>query len=73
MLVCGAFFVGVESKMRSRGTKSEAEAVIVNWGTLGQPKESSNIGLIEAFSAGSDYLRRFFFLFMLAGDARPGA
>ena len=38
-----AFCYGSNSKMRPRGTKSEAAAVIMNWGTQ---KESSNIGFI---------------------------
>ena len=46
----GAFFVGFNNKIRPRGTKSEAAAVIMSWGPQ---KESSNIGFIGALSAGN--------------------
>ena len=59
-LCVGPSFVGLKGKIRARGTKSEAAVVIVNWGTLGTQIESSNIGLIGAISAGSDYLRGCF-------------
>ena len=59
MIMVGLFFVGFKRKIRPRGTESEAAAVIVNWGTSGTQKESSNIGLIGTLSAGTDYLRGF--------------
>ena len=48
----GPLFVGFNSKIRPRGTKSEAPVVIVNLETLETQKESSNIGLIGTLSAG---------------------
>jgi len=66
----GSFFVGFKGKIRPRGTKSEAAVVIVNWGTLGTQKESSNIGLIGTLSAGAHYLRGF--LTFLCWPGMPG-
>ena len=70
MIVFGAFFVGYNSKIRTRRTKSEAAVGIMNWGTQ---KESSNIGFFGALSAGSWLFARILQFSMLTGDARPEA
>ena len=54
--VLGPLCVGLKNKIGPRGTKSEAAAVIMNWGTQ---TESRNIGFIGALSAGKYYLRGF--------------
>ena len=62
-----------KSKIRPWGTKSEATAVIVNWGTLGDTKRIKQHRFHRGPLRGEGLFARTWEFSMLAGDARPEA
>ena len=69
----GALFVVFKDSIRQIRTTPYAAVVIVNWGTLGTQKESSNIGFIGTLFRSAALCARIFHISMLPGDARPEA
>ena len=76
LAACGErlFFVGFNNKIKPRGAKSEATAVIMNWGTLGDSKRMKQKHRFHRGPVRGEALFTGILQFsMLAGDARPEA
>ena len=72
-LCVGPFFARFKRKIRPRGTNSEAAAVIMNWGTLGDTKKIKQHRFHRGPVRGEWLFARILQFSMLAGDARPEA